>query len=415
MRYIRLITYILFFTPVAFSQTSYTLEQCEQEFLSKNLLLLAENYGIEASKAAVIQAKIWEQPYISGELNLLRPDNNSLFNIGNSGQKTLAVDQLIYLGGKKKKEVEFAKSNVELAELEYAQLLGNLKYELRKSFYEIYFSQLKTSMLSEQLSRLDTLISAYTIQAKKGNVPYKDLVRLQTLSLSLKNEFFDIQKSVVVHQESLKLLLRSTANIVASVPTELEIKKLEYGVKYNESYLQKSALEKNPEYLMAEKLIENSTLMLQWQKALATPDITVGANYDQRGGAFNNQVNLTFGIPLPLWNKNRGNINRAEAEINQNKIYQDFKKDELLMKVSAAINTLKYQQQQYAETMQVFPDFESVYEGVLRNFQSKNISIIEFTDFMESYSQSALFLNEIKKQTFLSGEFLNYLTNENVF
>ena len=65
------------------------------------MFLLAEQYNIEASKAAVIQAKIWEQPFFSGEFNAINPQNNRVFDIGAKGQKALAIDQLIYLGGKR--------------------------------------------------------------------------------------------------------------------------------------------------------------------------------------------------------------------------------------------------------------------------------------------------------------------------
>lgn len=60
-------------------------------------------------------------------------------------------------------------------------------------------------------------------------------------------------------------------------------------------------------------------------------------------------------------------------------------------------------------------DFETVYEGVIQNFQKRNISLIEFTDFIESYNQSILYINEIKKQIVLSKETINYIANENIF
>ncbi|MDZ4667611.1 MAG: TolC family protein [bacterium] len=391
------------------------MEQCENLFQKSNLSLLAQQYNVDASKAAVIQAKIWDRPYVSSELNLLNPPANKMFDVGSYGQKTLAIQQLIYLGGKKRKEVDFAKSNVGISELQFEQLLRNLRFELQQSFYQVYFNQKKANSLKSQLANLDSLINTYSVQAEKGNVPLKDVVRLQSLSLFFKNELLDIQKDIFVQQENLKILTNTSENINALVSEDSLNQKYLKPILQVEEQLQKKALQKNPEYLTALKIMESNDLMLKWQKSLATPDITVGANYDQRGGAFNNQVNLTFGIPLPLWNTNRGNIKMAAAQLGQTKMLKEQKVLEINSKVSTAYNTFIYQQNQYQQSVSIFQNFEKVYRGILQNFQKRNITMIEFTDFMESYNQSILFLNEIKKQVIINGENLNYLTNEKVF
>lgn len=404
-----------FWAEPNFSQTALSLEQCENLFQKSNLSLLAQQYNVDASKAAVIQAKIWDRPYVSSELNLLNPPANKMFDVGSYGQKTLAIQQLIYLGGKKRKEVDFAKSNVGISELQFEQLLRNLRFELQQSFYQVYFNQKKANSLKSQLANLDSLINTYSVQAEKGNVPLKDVVRLQSLSLFFKNELLDIQKDIFVQQENLKILTNTSENINALVSEDSLNQKYLKPILQVEEQLQKKALQKNPEYLTALKIMESNDLMLKWQKSLATPDITVGANYDQRGGAFNNQVNLTFGIPLPLWNTNRGNIKMAAAQLGQTKMLKEQKVLEINSKVSTAYNTFIYQQNQYQQSVSIFQNFEKVYRGILQNFQKRNITMIEFTDFMESYNQSILFLNEIKKQVIINGENLNYLTNEKVF
>lgn len=400
---------------LSFSQVSKTLEQCEDLFLSNNLLLLAEQYNVDMANAMVMQAKIWERPYLSGEINAINPSQNRMFDAGKNGQKVLAVSQLIYLGGKKKKEISWAQSNVNLAALEFEQLTRNLKFEIRKNFYDIYFSQLKSKSIQVQLSNIDTLINNYSAQAVKGNIPLKDVVRLQSLSLSLKNELLDIQKNINNDLEILKILTNTTDDIIAVVNSKTIESQMLKELALSESEIQKKALEQNTAYLLAEKQIESQTLLVQWEKSKTVPDLNLGANYDQRGGAFNNQVNLTFGVPLPLWNSNKGNIKIAEAELGQVQMQQKQVELELNSKINNAIKSFKTQQKQYNETVSNFQNFDIVYSGILKNFQQRNISLIEFTDFMESYNQSIMYINDIKKQLIINGETLNYLTNENIF
>ncbi len=414
MKQFLFIALVYFNIVFVFGQKPYTLEQCEALFQKNNLELLAEQYAISSAKANVIQAKIWEHPYISGEINAINPQHKRYFDAGSSGQKTLAIQQLIYLGRKKKKEVDFAKSNATIAALQYEQLLLNLRFEIHQNFYGLYFNQLKFKSINAKMANIDTLITVYSAQEQRGNVSLKDVVRLQSLSLTFKSDLMEIQQEIFQQQENLKILTH-TDEYITPIVNEKEIdSRYAQQLKISEAELQAIALEKNPDYLTALQLIESETLHLKWQKSLAVPDVTLGANYDQRGGAFNNQVNLTLGIPLPLWNKNKGNIQIAQAELEQSKVMKEQKMEELKSKVSTALNIFLYEQKQYNQTASNFQNLEKVYSGIFQNFQKQNISLIEFTDFMESYNQSVLFLNNTKKQLILNGETLNHLTNQKI-
>ncbi|MDP1971989.1 MAG: TolC family protein [Sediminibacterium sp.] len=404
----------LLFSIKGTSQISLELNDCERLFQKNNLQLLSEQYNIKASKAAVIQAKIWEQPYLSGELNLYNPNRKQLFDIGNKGQKVLALQQLIYLGGKKKAEIEFAQSNLALAEIQYEELLRNLSYQLKTSFYEVYFGQLKIRQLEKQITLLDELIKAYTVQANKGNVSLKEVVRLESLALSLRNEINNIQKNLFTYQENLQILTNTNENIIAITNEEKLNEQLLVPSIFTLSQLQDKALEKNPNYLKAVKQKEQNEINVKWQKVLAKPDLTIGASYDQNGGAFNNQANLTFGINLPFKNKNRGNIKIAESLASQSLVNIDLIKTSLSAQLTVAHNNLIYQQIQLTKSIQSTRNFENVYVGIIENFQKRNISLIEFTDFIESYNQSILYIDEIKKQIILSKETINYISNEKI-
>jgi cobalt-zinc-cadmium efflux system outer membrane protein len=412
-RSIYLFVLLLLLTQAALAQQRRTLQECEEVFLQRNLLLLAEQYNIGMAKAAVIQAKIWELPYISGEFNAINPQYGHVLSIGNNGQKALALQQLIYLGHKKKNEIEVARSNVELAEIQFEDLLRNLRYQLHQSFYSLYFEQQKAVNIGTQLVNIDTLAQAYATQATKGNLPLRDVVRLQSLSLALKNDLLAIQKNINADQETLKIMTGYTENLVPQVDESALSNTLQGRSTPNIDTLYQVALRKNPEYRSQLKLITNNELALKWQKSLAVPDLTAGLNYDQRGGAFQNQVNFTVGIPLPLWNRNKGNIQLAEAQLQQSKLQVDYKQIELRQKLENAYATWTQQQQQFDQlTNAEENNRERVYEGILQNFQKRNVSLLEFTDFMESYSQSILQVNELKKQLLLSRETLNYIIND---
>ena len=405
----------LFCISGVFAQKTLKLQECESQFLKNNLTLLAAHFNIDASKALTIQARIWDNPTITADLNAYNPTNNKYFDIGVDGQKAFSIQQIIYMGGKKRNEVALAKTNEQIAELQFSDLLRNLKLQLRKSFFTVYFNSKNIENSDKQIGHIEELVNSYSVQAQKGNIALKELVRLQSLFLNLKNERNEIINSTIEEQGNLKLLLSETQNIVPSV-TDADITKYTKNTFFDVKNLEKIAIENRPDYQQKQKAIEANQFNLKWQKALSVPDITLGAGFDQRSGAFNNQVDAFIGIPLPLWNKNKGNIKYAQMTLEQSKV--DFQNNNLQLITEIDVNYKKWQEATNNFNQlkqQTINDFETVYNGILENFQKRNISLLEFTDFMESYSLAALQINELKRKLVFSGEQLNTTINKDLF
>ncbi|NMR35490.1 TolC family protein [Chryseobacterium aquaticum] len=391
-----------------------SLLDCENAFQTNNLQLLAEQYNINIADADILQAKIWELPQLSGYVNGYNPENRKVFNVGKA--KGFEVTQLIYMGGKKKNEIAFAKSNKELAQLQFSQLLVELRMQLHTNYYNLYYEKLKLENTNKQLGYMNDLLKAYKIQSAKGNVSLKDEVRLQSIVIQLNNDKVGINKNILEFEQNLKVLTGITESIEPQI-SDLEAKEIlalqPFG---NEDDLKRKALENNADYLFNLKLIENSKLYAQWQKSLNVPDLNLGAEYDQASGTFNNEINLKIGIPIPLWKSNKGNVEKANYAILQNQRNADFQKLNLETKVQSAFQIWRNQYDQLAEIKSKDLDnLDLVYNGMLKNFRNGNISLIEFTDFMESYRQTALQIYDMKNDLIQSAEQLNQLVQTKIF
>jgi cobalt-zinc-cadmium efflux system outer membrane protein len=184
----------------------------------------------------------------------------------------------------------------------------------------------------------------------------------------------------------------------------------------DEEELKSKALENNADYRYNLKLIDNSKLYAQWQKSMNVPDLNVGAAWDQAGGTFNNEANLTLGIPLPLWKVNQGNVEKANYAIQQNQKNADFQKLTLETKVQSAYKTWKAQYDQLLDIKTAdLQNMELVYNGMLTNFRKGNVNLIEFTDFMDSYRETALQIYDMKNEIMQSAEQLNQLVQTKIF
>ncbi|MCA1920015.1 MAG: TolC family protein, partial [Flavobacterium piscis] len=239
---------LVLFGPVVLAQKTVTLQDCESQFLKNNLFLLASQYNIDASKALTIQARIWDNPSLTAELNAYNPERNQYFDIGKQGQKAFGIEQLIYLGGKKRNEIKLAQTNEKLAELQFNDLLRTLKLQLRKSFFTVYYNKKSLETTDNQLAHIEDLINSYSVQVQKGNIPLRDLVRLQSLYLNFKNERMEVINENIEEEANLKLLLNSTESIVPDISKE-EFNKYLVTIPFDLKTFQDEAIANRPDYL----------------------------------------------------------------------------------------------------------------------------------------------------------------------
>jgi len=397
------------------TDTSLTLLQSESLFLKNNLTLLAGQCNVEAAKAAIIQARLWENPTLTSELNAYNPEQKKYFDIGSVGQKAFGIDQLIYLGGKKRNEIAMARSNAEIAEQEFADVLRNLKFHLRQSYFALYFDNQSYIALTRQINNLDTLITSYSTQVEKGNIPMKDLVRLQSLYFGFKQQKSDLYNSIIENQRNLQLIT-GISNTIVPTPVESEITIYQSNTMLPIDTLKNKALANRYDLKIAQKQVDAANINVKWQKSLAIPDVTIGVNYDQLGSAFKNEVNLNIGIPLPLWNRNQGNIKIAKAQQSQSGIQQTLTINTVLNEVYLASQKWKEAQSNFKMlNTQSLKNFDDVEAGVLKNFKDGNISLIEFTDFMESYTLSMMQFHQFAKNLVNACEEINFTTNSKIF
>ncbi|SQG05271.1 TolC family protein [Elizabethkingia meningoseptica] len=408
------IPFFLLTSMFAFSQHRMTMEECEEAFRKNNLELLAQQYNINLADADIMQAKIWDLPEVTFQANAYNPEGKRFFDIGKS--KNATIQQLIYLGGKKKNEIEFAKSNKELAQLQFSQLLADLRSQMRETYYALYFEEKKLQSVDIQLKYMNDLLEAYRVQTQKGNTSLKDEVRLQAVVINLNNDKVEINNNILQQQQGMKVLTGLNESMLTNFGDEEANKLMAVQPLMTIDDIKQKALENNADYLFSVKTIDNNKTYLKWQKSLNVPDINVGGAWSQNGGTFNNEIDFTIGIPIPLWKRNKGNVVKAQYQIEQSQKTVEMKKQQLETQLDMAYQTWQNQYQQYFTLKpQDMDNLETVYQGILKNFRKGNISLIEFTDFTDSYRQTILQLYEMKKQIMISAEEINHLTQSKIF
>ena len=392
-----------------------TLQDAESQFIQKNFLLLASKYQVSTADAAIIQAKLYPNPNFAIEQGVYNQDTKKWFDFSSTGETALSLQQLIILAGKRNKQIDIMKINSRISLYQFYDLVRTLRYELRSSFYGIYFLRDAIEVYDKEIESLKTLIDVYTVQYNKGNIAFKELARLQALEFSLQNERLDLVKQSTEKQLNLGLLtgdtlLRPVSPVITTGFDEIDVSKLNY------AELVDSALVNRYDLRTAHSQVELSQSNLALQKALKTPDLLLGANYDKAGNYVRNYNALSIAIDLPFWNRNQGNIKAAQYQIEVNQQLQSQAELQVRNEISNAYRQLLETDKLYkTASLQFTSDYEKLLDGITKGYQNHAISLLEFIDYYETYKNSKLQLNHLQNNRLDALENLNLATGTTIF
>lgn len=382
-------------------------------FAARSYYLLASAMNVEASKALIIQASLFPNPVATADINAYDPENNKAFHVGPTGQKVFQLEQLILLGGKRQAEIALARTNATMAELELRNLTRTLKFKLHTELAEIGQQQVLLQKYSSQLALLDTILAAYEAPVQRGNIAMKDFVRLKGVYLNLNNDRAEVLQRYFEAQAAVQTLLQTSAIIYF----QFDDRDINDYIKFKSlDELKEDALESHPELLLMRQNRVAAEQFLRYQKALSVPDINLNASYDQRGGAFNNQINTGISIPLPLWNRNQGNIRASTLKAREAEYTLQALEHEKLVTLQNHYALYVQTVAEYQKARSLYnEDFDTTVQGMIYNFQRRNVSLLEFVDFFESYNQVLAELARMKTQLVTSAELLNLSIGKDVF
>ena len=388
--------------------------QADSLFLQNNLLLLAERFRIEAGRAQVLQARLYDNPTVSLELSAYNSQPRRVLDVGGQGQKIIAVQQLLYTAGKRNKRIALATEAAWLTELELLDLLRGLRYELRSRFYAVYFEQQTLTRYNQQLATLQTTVAGYERQYERNNVSLRELLRLKALLFQLGNDRTEIQFQLADNQRALRTLL-NTELPVQPVVSDETLPRYHLPDLPDDS-LRGLALQNRPDLRAAQSLGRQAELNYTLQKALARPDVRVGGTYDQAGSYIPHYVGLGVSVDVPVFNRNQGAIGAARAQIGYQQELQRQRRLQVANEVATGLTKVRAVEQQVQAVEGRFTDqFALLNQGVLTSFQKGNISLIEFVDLVETYNESVRELNRLRADRVASYEELNYLTGIDLF
>jgi len=392
-----------------------TLPQAEELFLKNNYQLLMAKYQIEQGKADVMTAKLFNNPEITHENLFYNHETKRFLETSYAtGQFNTQISQLFQLAGKRNKNIQLANTAVKMEEYEYYDLMRTLRYQLRSNFFRLHYLQQSAKVYTDQINGLNQLLQASNKQLALGNIANKDLIRIKSLLYSLQADYHQTNTEIAELDHDLKLLTQIKSSTIIQTLAPVANNSTLAPISY--TALLDSAKTNRIDLKSAQAAIGYAQQNLKLQKANAIPDIQLSLTYDLKGSYPEKYTGIGISMPIPLFNRNQGEIKKAKIAIEaQQTAYQQLE-NSLDNEVFKAYRNAKRIEDLLANRDDDFnSDYQKLMVEVTKNFAKRNIGLLEFLDFYESYKENILQFNQLQFERINAKEEINFVTGTSIF
>jgi cobalt-zinc-cadmium efflux system outer membrane protein len=249
---------------------------------------------------------------------------------------------------------------------------------------------------------------------KTGDVSQKDNIRIRALMFSLQNDLNDNLRQQADIQSELATLLRFTnpSWVIADAALPVSPAVLS-AIKLPD--LQDSALQYRPDlaYLHSRALFQEHNI--QYQKALAAPDLNVGVLFDKQNSYVPNYWGLTIGLPLPVFDRNKGNISAARLGLEQEQLNAKQLQLQVGNEVAAAYRKFMTASELLGRDNRALQDnYDVLMQNMINSYTRRQVSLLEFIDFFEAWKDT-----RIRESGLVAGQRnaaaeLNFVINQSI-
>ena len=318
-----------------------TLDEAIQMAMQHNHNLLAARTTIQQNQAEETTANLRPNPTLFGDweyLPLFTPSAQNSAYYHDSTEADLGLGYLIERGRKRQHRLQAAKDITAQTRSLVADNERSLTYNVASLFVNVQLAESTLELAELDLKSFGKTVEIGEMRYKAGAISEDDYLKIKLQLLQFETDFQQAQLAKVQALSDLRQLLG-----YESVSPDYDVAGLfDYRpLKGNLEDLQLKAMQNRPDYRAAQQGVTAANSQYDLQKAIGKPDVTVQGNYSHVNGI--NTATFYGSIPLPIFNRNQGEIARTRFAITQ------------------------AQEQEKATSGQVMTDVRDAYEGLREN------------------------------------------------
>ncbi len=387
---------------------SHTLDALVVEALEKNPELKFYDAEITAAKAGRKTAGLFANPEVSGGVGQKRVTGGGLSAEGVAW--SVSVVQPFEWPGRIGLRKAIANHDIELAHLGYERFKIALAGRVRTLAYGLFAAQEKSTAATEVAERFKALREVLVQRDPAGLTPLLETRVIEATELNAQRK----ASEAALGTQSALLELNQLRGV--SPDTRLAISQANLSFRpppQDRSALITLARTNNFELRVRAVELAQQGFRVDLAKNERYPSISVGPTYSQENAGNDRERILGVGLslPLPLWNRNKGNIESAVARQMQAEVSLNVTEREIQRKVIEAALTYETKLREMAKWR---PDsvqhFKEAAEVADRHYRLGAVPISTYVELQKQYLDAVEGLLDTKKEALDSAAQLELLT-----
>jgi cobalt-zinc-cadmium efflux system outer membrane protein len=306
------------------------------------------------------------------------------------------TDFVLEGGKKRQRRIAVAAEDRKLAELNFRESLRNLILDVQSAYTDVLLRKETLRLAEENRQNFNSLLAINQSRVTAGDLAAVELDRSKIAALQLENAFRQAQLDLAQARLRLQQVL-GRRNPVDDFDVEGDFRRDAFPASLNE--LVNMALERRPDLAAGRELYIRNQADARLQIANGKIDYTIGTEYRRQYGvtSYGSSVALFLQAPIPVFNRNQGEIARAQRESDQTK----FRIESLTNRIQAEVRSA-WQQYETAKDLltriegEMLTRASQVRQTTEYSYRRGEASLVELLDAQRAFNDTRQSYNEAR-------------------
>lgn len=285
-----------------------TLSDLQQLAASNSPTLKQSAAQVESARGRAVQAGLSPNPVVGYQADTIRQGDTA-------GLQGGFVDQTIKTAGKLKLARARAEQEVRLAEIAFGRARFDLLTQVRSGYFSVLSARENVRVARLLTEFTDRVYEIQIGRVRAGQAALYEPAQLRVLALQARNTLVQAQNREAAAWKGLA----SALGLPGIPPTELAGRIDMPAPDYCFDKALARVLHAHTDVFSAHADIDRDRLGLELQRVTPIPDVNVGlvVQKDYTTPPFNVDYNVRVGLPIPVWDRNQGNIRDAQGQLER--------------------------------------------------------------------------------------------------
>lgn len=424
------------------SSKEWTLEDCINYALDKNIQLQQNKNALEESEIEIKSAKaalfpslsfstshnLVNRPYqensntVSGT-EIIQSSDKSTYN----GNYNLSAQWTVWNGGRRLNNIKQQKTNRDIANLNVTETENMLQEEITKLFVQILYADESVKINQNTLETSKATYQRGQELYEEGSISKADLAQLEaqvgndqyqlvTSESTLRNYKLQLKQMLELDgTDEMNLILPqlNDDDVLKMLPSQIDV--------------YQTALANRPEIQSGKLSIDNAKLAISAAKSGYYPTISMNASSssttnsastrnwaDQMKYGWNNIIGITLSVPIFDNRQNKTNVQKAQIQYSNTQLDLETKQKELYSNIETLWLDALNAQQQYNAAESKLKSCQTSYDMVSEQFNLGMKNTVELLTEKNNLLSAKQQKVQAKYMAILNRTLLNFYAGEKI-